>query len=105
MGKKSPHRKKSLRSAQALLTQAAQPIVTNPKLRQRLVDLKKSFEQVIDNVSKDQLLIAGVSKDGRDRAANLVKSFEKFIEENKDEITAFRFFTAAHTNSASPTSS
>jgi type I restriction enzyme R subunit len=31
-----------------------------------------------------------VSKDGRDRAANLVKSFEKFIEDNKDEITALQ---------------
>jgi type I restriction enzyme R subunit len=54
------------------------------------VDLKKSFEQVIDTVSQDQLLMAGVSKDGRDRAANLVKSFETFIEENKDEITALQ---------------
>ena len=36
-----------------MLTQAAQPIATNAKLRQRLVDLKKSFEQIIDNVSKD----------------------------------------------------
>ena len=54
------------------------------------MDLKKSFEQIIDNVSKDQVLVAGVSKDGRDRAANLVKSFEKFIEDNKDEITALQ---------------
>jgi type I restriction enzyme R subunit len=78
------------KSSQGLLAQAAQPIAKNPKLRQRLVDLKKSFEQVIDTVSQDQLLMAGVSKDGRDRAANLVKSFEKFIEENRNEITALQ---------------
>ena len=89
-GKEEPPPEEISKAAQALLTQAAQPIATNAKLRQRLVDLKKSFEQIIDNVSKDQVLIAGVSKDGRDRAAVLVKSFEKFIEDNKDEITALQ---------------
>jgi len=89
-GKEEPPPEEISKAAQALLTQAAQPIATNAKLRQRLVDLKKSFEQIIDNVSKDQVLVAGVSKDGRERAANLVKSFEKFIEDNKDEITALQ---------------
>jgi type I restriction enzyme R subunit len=89
-GKEEPAPEEISRAAQSMLTQAAQPIATNVKLRQRLVDLKKSFEQIIDNVSKDQVLVAGVSKDGRDRAAGLVKSFEKFIEDNKDEITALQ---------------
>jgi type I restriction enzyme, R subunit len=89
-GKEEPPPEEISKAAQVLLTQAAQPIATNAKLRQRLVDLKKSFEQIIDNVSKDQVLMAGVSKDGRDRAAGLVKSFEKFIEDNKDEITALQ---------------
>jgi type I restriction enzyme R subunit len=89
-GKEEPPPEEISKAAFALLTQAAQPIATNSKLRQRLVDLKKSFEQIIDNVSKDQVLVAGVSKDGRERAANLVKSFEKFIEDNKDEITGLQ---------------
>jgi len=89
-GKDEPPPEEIAKAAQALLTQAAQPIATNARLRQRLVDLKKSFEQVIDNLSQDRVLHAGVSKDGRDRAANLVKSFEKFIEDNKDEITALQ---------------
>jgi type I restriction enzyme R subunit len=89
-GQEEPPPEEISKVAQTLLTQAAQPIATNAKLRQRLVDLKKSFEQIIDNVSKDQVMVAGVSKDGRDRAAGLVKSFEKFIEDNKDEITALQ---------------
>lgn len=89
-GKEVPAPDEIASASQAMLNKAAHPIVANPKLRQRLVDLKRSFEQVIDNISKDQLLAAGVSKDGRDRAANLVKSFEKFIEDNKDEITALQ---------------
>jgi type I restriction enzyme R subunit len=89
-GKEEPTPEEIAKVSLGLLAQAAQPIAKNPKLRQRLVDLKKSFEQVIDTVSQDQLLMAGVSKDGRDRAANLVKSFEKFIEDNKDEIMALQ---------------
>jgi type I restriction enzyme R subunit len=89
-GKDEPPPEEIAKAAQVLLTQAAQPIATNARLRQRLVDLKKSFEQIIDNVSQDSVLMAGVSKDGRDRAANLVKSFEQFIEANKDEIMALQ---------------
>jgi type I restriction enzyme R subunit len=89
-GNDEPPPEEIAKAAHALLAQAAEPIATNAKLRHRLVDLKKSFEQVIDNVSKDQLLVAEVSKDGRDRAGHLVKSFEKFIEDNKDEITALQ---------------
>jgi type I restriction enzyme R subunit len=89
-GKEEPPPEEISKAAQALFTQAAQPIATNAKLRQRLVDLRKSFEQIIDNVSKDQVLVAGISKDGRERAEGLVKSFEKFIEDNKDEITALQ---------------
>jgi type I restriction enzyme R subunit len=89
-GKEEPTPEEIAKLSQALLTQAAQPIAKNPKLRQRLVDLKKSFEQIIDTLSIDELLMAGVSQDGRDRAANLVKSFEKFIEDNRDEITALQ---------------
>ncbi len=89
-GKEEPTPEEIAKLSQALLAQAAHPIAKNPKLRQRLVDLKKSFEQVIDTVSEDKLLVAGVSKDGRERAANLVKSFEKFIEENKDEIAGLQ---------------
>lgn len=89
-GKDDPAPEEIAKAAQVLLAEAAQPIATNAKLRQRLVDLKKSFEQIVDNVSQDRVLHAGVSKDGRDRAASLVKSFEKFIEENRDEITALQ---------------
>jgi type I restriction enzyme R subunit len=89
-GTEEPSQEEIAKASKGLLAEAAQPIAKNPKLRQRLADLKKSFEQVIDTVSQDQLLMAGVSKDGRDRAANLVKSFEKFIEDNRDEITALQ---------------
>lgn len=89
-GKPEPEPEEIKKASQVLLSQAAAPIVANTKFRQRLVDLKKSFEQIIDDVSKDQVTSVGFTQDGRDRAASLIKSFEKFIEENKDEITALQ---------------
>jgi hypothetical protein len=44
--------------------------------------------QTIDTVSQDQLIEGGYSAQAKEKAQNLVKSFEEFIRENKDEITA-----------------
>ena len=75
-------------AAARLLKQATAPLGTNPELRQQIIDIKNHFEQTIDNVSKDQILEAGFSEDARERARTLVTSFEKFIHDNRAEITA-----------------
>ncbi len=62
----------------------------DPKLRQLLVEIKQKNELVIDHVSQDQVIEAGFSAAAFDRAKGLVQSFEKFINENKDEITALQ---------------
>ena len=62
----------------------------NPELRNLLVELKKKNEQTIDHVSQDQVIEAGFSQDALDRARGLVQSFEQFIKDNKDEITALQ---------------
>ena len=76
------------RAASALLTAAAAPLATNPALRAQLVQLKQSFEQTIDALSKDELLEVGFSEAAKEAARALVDSFEKFVAENEDEITA-----------------
>ena len=70
-----------------LLESAAQPFAANPDLRQRLVDIHRSHEQTIDNVSADSLIEAGFSDD---QAMTIVQSFQEYIEENRDEITALQ---------------
>jgi type I restriction enzyme R subunit len=77
-------------AAQELLRQAAAPLATNPALRDQLIEMKRRFEQTIDTVSQDAVLEAGYSEAARDRAATLVTSFEQFIRDNKDEITALQ---------------
>ncbi len=70
-----------------LLEDAARPFASNPALRQRLVDIHRSYEQTIDTVSADSLVEAGFSDD---QAEAIVQSFREYIEENRDEITALQ---------------
>jgi len=78
------------KAAATLLAEAAKPIAANPALRNKLVELKKAYEQTIDTVTKDQVLEAGFSADAKEKARTIVQSFEKFIQEHKDEITALQ---------------
>lgn len=81
-------------AAETLLKAAVEPLAIKPALRQLVQDLKRQFEQIIDEVSQDELLAdkTGLSADARDKARSLVMSFETFLQEHKDEITALQFF-------------
>ncbi len=78
------------KAAAALLDEAAKPLASNPNLRNKLIEIKKSYEQTIDTVSQDQILEAGYSAQAKEKAKILVETFEKFIEDNKDQITALQ---------------
>ncbi|OGK75417.1 MAG: restriction endonuclease subunit R [Candidatus Rokubacteria bacterium GWA2_70_23] len=79
-------------AADALLKQAVAPLATRPTLRTLLEDLKRKFEQIIDEVSKDSLLEAGHSEEARQKARTLVTSFEQWIAGHRDEIDALQVF-------------
>ncbi len=81
-------------AAETLLKRATESLATRPGLRNFLQDLKRQMEQVIDEVSQDELLEAGASEEAREKARALVVSFERFIQEHKDEIDALQFFYA-----------
>ena len=72
-----------------MITEAVKPLY-NPDLRNLLVELHKKVEQTIDHVSQDKVIEAGFSADALERAKGVVQSFEKFIEDHKDEITALQ---------------
>jgi type I restriction enzyme R subunit len=76
-------------AAVTLIKEAVKPL-HNPELRNLLVELKKKNEQILDHVSQDQVIEAGFSEDALDRARGMVQSFEQFIKDNKDEITALQ---------------
>ncbi|ART48549.1 type I restriction-modification enzyme R subunit C-terminal domain-containing protein [Acidovorax carolinensis] len=70
------------------LRDATKPFAS-PKLREQLLKMKQKADLVIDVVTQDSLLHAGFSE-GSDRATALVQSFEDFIKQHKDEITALQ---------------
>lgn len=82
------------KAAESLMKAAVAPLATKPPLRQLVQDLKRQFDQIIDEVSQDELLAdqTGISAEARDKARSLVVSFETFLKEHKDEISALQFF-------------
>jgi type I restriction enzyme R subunit len=79
------------KGAQALLKQAVAPLAHNPQLRMQVVEVKKTLEQVIDSVSRDDVTAATYDTEARKLVAEkLVTSFREFIAKHKDEITALQ---------------
>jgi type I restriction enzyme R subunit len=77
-------------ASKALLDEAVAPLATNPELRDAIVVARRSLEQAIDETSADTVLEAGYSADATDRARATVESWERYVEENRDEITALQ---------------
>jgi type I restriction enzyme, R subunit len=78
------------RVATALVVDALAPLASNPALRNAILEVRKSYEQTIDEVSKDEVLFAGPSPEGREKAAAMVTSFQEYIEAHKDDIRALQ---------------
>jgi type I restriction enzyme R subunit len=62
----------------------------NPKLREVILAMKQSLEQVIDEQTPDQLLRAGFDAAALEKAKSMLTSFRKFIEDNKGEVEALK---------------
>jgi type I restriction enzyme R subunit len=72
-----------------LIGEAVKPLC-EPKLREKILDLYAKADQVIDTVSADEVMEAGFDAEALEKARGLVHSFEHFIVEHKDEITALQ---------------
>ena len=75
--------------AEAKKVEAAKPFA-NPAQRSLILQLRQKADMVVDVVTQDTLLHAGFSQEMSDRAKGLVQSFEAFIAQHKDEITALQ---------------
>jgi type I restriction enzyme R subunit len=72
---------------QRLIDDAVRPVAANPALRQRILELRATHDQVIDEVSVDVLVDAYGVVD-TDRARFVVESWTAYLAEHRDEITA-----------------
>ncbi|HEC35114.1 MAG TPA: hypothetical protein ENI39_01105 [Anaerolineae bacterium] len=77
-------------AAQEMRLEAVRPLAANPDLRNLLLDLRRRHEQVIDDISQDEVLEAGFDPSATERARETVESFRRFLEEHKDEIAALQ---------------
>ena len=73
-----------------IVRDALQPLAGNPQLREKLIEVRRSYEQMIDSASADTVISEGFSVDATDRARRQVESFRTFIDENRDQITALQ---------------
>ena len=70
--------------------QAAVSPILKPEVRDYIENVRRSHEQIIDNVNIDRVLTADFDKDQEAHAEQTIKTFREFIEENKDELIALR---------------
>lgn len=82
-------KKKLLELQKELISIAIEPF-NKPEVRNYIENVRRSHEQIIDNVNVDSVVFAGFDKDQEANADRTIKTFQEFIEENKDEILALR---------------
>lgn len=80
----------ALKQAQKdLIVQAVTPFM-NPDTREFIENVRRSHDQIIDNVNLDSVLFAGYDTQKEENADHVIQTFRTFIEENRDEILALR---------------
>lgn len=72
-----------------LLVDAVAPF-HNPEIRDYIENVRRSHDQIIDNVNLDTVLFAGFDSQQEENADRVISSFRSFIDENRDEIIALR---------------
>lgn len=61
-----------------------------PEVRDYIENVRRSHDQIIDNVNLDSVLFAGFDAQQEANVNKILSDFRAFIEENKDEIIALR---------------
>lgn len=89
-GEKLPDDSALNEAEEALRSHAAILIADNPALRETLMRVHARNEMVIDELSADHLLEAGLDQSATEMARQTVQAFEGYLEEYKDEIAALQ---------------
>lgn len=79
-----------LETAKVTLTKEAVAPFHDPDKRDYIENVRRSHDQIIDNINLDQVIFAGYDTQKEENADRVIATFREFIEENKDEIIALR---------------
>ncbi|GAB5561836.1 MAG: type I restriction-modification enzyme R subunit C-terminal domain-containing protein [Synoicihabitans sp.] len=82
-----PTRDQLKAAAAELREQAAHPLASNPAFRDLLEKKRRDREVTIDHLSGDEVISTGYDEE---KAKGLITNWQKFLEDNQDEITALQ---------------
>lgn len=88
-GCEMPGPKQYAQVQKAAIAEAVKPF-HDPDVRDFVENVRRSHEQIIDNVNIDSVVFAGFDAQQEEGAQRVIQSFRAFIEANKDEILALR---------------
>lgn len=76
-------------ASKEMIKEAVKPFY-QPEVREYIENVRRSHEQIMDNVNLDEVLFAGYDSQQEENAQRVIQTFHDFIEANKDEIIALR---------------
>ena len=79
-----------LQAAKTALISEAVALFHNPDNRDFIENVRRSHDQIIDNINLDSVTFAGYDAQREENADQVIATFRDFIEENKDDIIALR---------------
>ena len=79
-----------LKKARKELAKNAAAPFNNPKVREFVENVRRSHDQIIDNINLDTVTFVGYDAQREENADRVIATFREFIDENKDEIIALR---------------
>jgi len=88
----NPKQKELDEVSQKRMIKSIKDFIGNASLMERLPEIKLETEQIIDDVSIDEVEETGYSPIAKEKAKGIIKTFKEFIEQNKDELTAIQAF-------------
>ncbi|QOR69386.1 DEAD/DEAH box helicase family protein [Ruania alkalisoli] len=77
-----------------IIEAAIEPLAANPDLRTRIMELRRTHDQIIDDYNADELVDAYGVVDP-ERAKSVVEDWAKYLNEHRDEITAIQVMDEA----------
>ena len=79
-----------MKTAQKTMAVEAVAPLQVPEAREHIENVRRSHDQIIDNVNPDTVLFAGFDAHQKENVERAIATFREFIDENRDEIIALR---------------
>lgn len=90
-GASPDEKEKAIFNLQSSILNAAGSVFTG-ELNEYIENVRKAHEQKIDLQNPDTVLNAGWDKDNKQKAETLIKDFNEWLQQHKDELTALQIF-------------